>query len=232
MTVIDQALSNNTPDVMDRRSGPRLRVAGTIPALIGRGDGVLIDLSENGAKIRHASMVRRGSTVRVSFEWERARFSATAEVLGSRVVCIGNADRATTYESRLRFLSVTADAQRVLTRTLDALAGHDMRRWVANLRGWDDELERNPAPGIVTTAFLRCRLIGMRWEVKATNDRTQPEDGFLLPAGIDDNEIVRLCADYLRADAEGRQVVRLLAAAAVEQAIADAARHGALPKSA
>jgi hypothetical protein len=226
------ALEQGSNEMHDRRSTPRLRVAGTIPALIGRGTGFLVDLSERGAKIRHSTMVRRGATVRIAFDWERAHFSASAEVVGSRVVSIGSADQPAMYESRLRFLAVSPEAERVLSRTLDALAGRDMRRWVANLRGWHDEIDRTPAPAPASTAYLRCRLVGMRWEVKATNELSQPVDGFLLPAGIDDNEIVKLCADYLRADTDGRQVMRLMAAASVEQSIADAARHGALARSA
>jgi hypothetical protein len=177
-------------------------------------------------------MVRRGATVRITFEWERARFSASAEVVGSRVVSIGSAQQPTTYESRLRFLAVPPDAERVLSRTLDALAGRNMRRWVANLRGWDDEIDPTPAPAPVTTAYLRCRLLGIRWEVKSTNEVTQPADGFLLPARIDDNEIVKLCADYLRADSDGRQVMRLMAAASVEHSIADSSQHAPLARSA
>ncbi|HEX8254208.1 MAG TPA: hypothetical protein VF846_13770, partial [Thermoanaerobaculia bacterium] len=59
-----------------------------------------------------------------------------------------------------------------------------------------------------------------RWEVKRTADVQQPEDGFLVPSSIDDNEIVKLCADYARADTDGRRVIRLMAAASVEEAIA------------
>jgi hypothetical protein len=215
---------------LDRRTAPRLRVAGAIPALIGRGNGALVDLSARGAKVRHSTMIRRNSVVRLSFEWQGKRFSASAEVLSSRVVSLGRGDTPTMYESRLRFTSVTPEADRVLEQVLDALAGREMRRWVANMRGWDDEI----APAAVAPAvssYLRCRLIAMRWEVKCTNDTVQPEDGFLLPATIDDNEIVRLCADYARADADGRRVMRLMAAAAVEESLAAAGR-GALARPA
>lgn len=226
------AMEQGSSDMSERRSAQRLRVAGTIPALIGRGEGVLIDLSERGAKIRHSSMVRRGATVRIAFEWERARFSASAEVVVSRVVFLGNAERPTMYESRLRFTNVSRDGQHVLSRTLDALAGRDMRRWVANLRGWDDEVTPAPVAAPAIASYLRFRLVGARWEVKATTDITQPTDGFLLPAGIDDNDIVKLCADYVRADRDGRQVMRLMAAASVEESIGDRARHVALARTA
>jgi hypothetical protein len=218
------ALEQGSLESIDRRSAPRLRVAGTIPAYIGRGEGVLIDLSERGAKIRHSKMVRRGATVRISFEWDRARFSASAEVLASRLVSLGNEKTPAMYESRMRFTCVDAGASAVLARTLDAIAGRDVRRWVANLRGWSDEPPViSPAP--VTATFIRCRLAGIRWEVKCTSDPTQPGDGFVLPSTLDDNEIVKLCADYLRADTDGRLVIRLLAAAAVDEAIAASNRQ-------
>ncbi len=214
---------------LDRRSAPRLRVAGTIPALIGRGNGALVDLSERGAKIRHSTMIRRGAVVRISFEWRGARFSASAEVLSSRVVSLGTATTPAMYESRLRFTAVPEDADRLLARVLEALSGRDMRRWVANMRGWEDEIAPAPAPAV--TSWLRCRLFGTQWEVKCTNDLQQPEDGFLLPASIEDNEIVRLCADYSRADADGRRVMRLMAAAAVEGSLAAAGRGALVPRT-
>lgn len=222
------ALEQGSLKDFERRSTPRLRVAGTIPALIGRGEGVLIDLSERGAKLRHSTMVRRGAVVRISFEWERVRFSASAEVLASRLVSLGNEKLPAMYESRLRFTKVDSAAAQVLARTLDAIAGRDARRWVANLRGWSDEIAN--VTQLTSTSFIRCRLAGIRWEVKCTHDATQPEDGFVLPSTLDDNEIVKLCADFLRADSDGRHVIRLLAAAAVEEALAASNRqHFARP---
>lgn len=218
------ALEQGSLNDYERRSTPRLRVAGTIPALIGRGEGVLIDLSERGAKLRHSTMVRRGAVLRVSFEWDRSRFSASAEVLASRLVSLGDEKTPAMYESRLRFTNVDTAAAQVLARTLDAIAGRDARRWVANLRGWSDEIASNVTQ-LTSASFIRCRLAGIRWEVKCTRDATQPEDGFVLPSTLDDNEIVKLCADYLRADSDGRHVIRLLAAAAVEEALAASNRQ-------
>lgn len=216
----------------DRRGAPRLRVTGSIPALIGRGDGVLVDVSARGAKIRHSTLVRRGASVRVSFEWDRARFSATAEVLASRVVSLQGTNGDTVYESRLRFTGVLPEAQNVLSRMLAVLEGRDVRRWVANLRGWSDETESVAAPKLPAVSYLRCRLFGIRWEVKCTSDMTQPEDGFLIPAGIDDNDVVRLCADYAHADEDSRRMIRLLAAAAVEETASAAIDQPRLVKSA
>lgn len=198
---------------IERRRSPRLRIAGTIPAHIGRGEGVLLDVSERGAKIRHSTMVRSGATIRIGFEWERARFSASAEVLASRLVSLGDERTPAMYESRMRFLIVDAAASQMLARTIDAMVRPGVRRPSAQ------------ATPRTAAAFIRCGLTGMRWEVQCTASAVQPENGFVLPSALDDNEIVKLCADYLRADSDGRNAIRLQAATAVEQALAASDRQ-------
>jgi hypothetical protein len=197
----------------NRRTTERLRVAGSIAIVIGRGEGMLVDLSQHGARIRHFAPVRRGAAVRVSFEWEGARFSATAEVLASRMIRLG---LGPSYESRVRFILVDESSEHVLAAVLDAIAGRTTRRWVANLRGWSDEVQPDAAP-LVHNSFIRCRLHGVHWEIKRTSDREQPEDGFLLPSESSDADIETLCDNYSRGNDEERQLIRLMAAAAVEQ---------------
>ena len=196
----------------DRRKTERLKIDGLIAVIFGRGEGILVDLSRDGARIRHQAPVRRGTAVRLSFLWNGARLSANAEVLASRMIAIGGGP---SYESRVRFLSVDADSQRVLAVALEELAQRSMRRWVANLRGWSDEQQAAPR---ATGSFIRCRLHGAWWEQKRTTDTVQPENGFLVPSDTSAAEIATLCDTYSRAADEERQVIRLMAAAAVEQA--------------
>jgi len=199
----------------NRRAKPRVIVAGSVPAVFGRCAAVLIDLSEHGARIRHFASAPRGSATRVSFTWERARFSATAEVLASRVITLG-ADPS--YETRVRFLSVDASSQVVLTTALAGISGRHIRRWVANLRGWSEEWQPDRAL-LPSGWFVRCRFLGAAWERKRTNNATQPEDGFLLPAETAEAEIVTLCDLYSRGDEDQRQLIRSLAAAVAKESL-------------
>ena len=214
MSAIEQFPHHNR----NRRAAERVRVAGTIAVVFGRGEGLLIDLSLCGAKIRHFSPVRRGAPVRVSFEWQQARFSATTEVLSSRVIHLG---LGPSYESRVRFTFVDEDSQRVLAAVVDQIAGRTARRWVANLRGWSDEAQSDSDPTpFPTNSFIRCRLQGIRWEIKRTRDIKQPADGFVLPAESVDSDIQMLCDNYSRGDEEERQLIRVMANAAIEHALA------------
>jgi hypothetical protein len=199
----------------NRRASERLRVAGAIAVFFGRGEGMLVDLSPHGARIRHFAPVRRGASVRVSFEWEGARFSATAEVLASRVIRLG---LGPSYESRVRFTTVDEQSESVLSAVLDGIAGRTTRRWVANLRGWSDEVQPE-APPIAGNSFIRCRLYGIRWEIKRTSDSGQPDDGFVLPSESSDADIETLCDSYSRGNDDGRQLIRAMANAAVEQSL-------------
>jgi hypothetical protein len=202
------------PSLQDRRQSPRLR-PDNVPVLLGRGKGVLVDLSEHGARVRHDVQAPRGSNVRLTFAWHKERFAASAEVLSSRVVALGMADVPTVYESRLRFRPLTDAAADLLSRVLGSVEDADIRKRVANLRGWEDDstpATRSPA---ATGSYLRCRLIGNRWERKLTHDSAAPADGFLLPESTTPKEVDSLCETYRDLDADGRQLIRLLAATAM-----------------
>lgn len=208
------AIQPLSDDLRERRRAERLSIAGTIPVFFGRGEGVLIDLSQTGARVRHSVPVRRGTSVRISFEWQRRRFAATATILAARMVSLG---AGPSYESRVHFTAIDPDAERVLAAALDALEGSNVRRWVANLHGWNEEPQSPGRNGSVS--FIRCRLRGTWWERKCTSETLQPQDGFLLPSDAKDSEIATLCDTYTRASEEERRMIRMMAEAAVEQAV-------------
>jgi len=210
------AMEQSPPHSPNRRAAERLSVSGSIAVTFGRGEGVLIDLSKTGARIRHQSPVRRGSTVRVAFEWNRARFSASAEVLASRIASLG---AGPSYESRVRFTSLDVGSDTTLAQMLEGMADRNMRRWVANLRGWSEE-SKGDSTLLETRSYLRCRLYGSWWQRKVTTDPSQPEDGFTLPVGASETEIRTLCDTYSRGSDEERHIIRLMATASIEQTLA------------
>lgn len=213
------ALEQSVISAVERRRRPRLRIDGVIRVAVGRGTGFIIDISESGMRARHTIPTTCHSLVRVSFQWEDQRFSATAEVLASRLASLGvSADEPAQYESRLRFRALSPQAAGVLTRVLSTLRDHDLRKWVANLRGWPPEPETVSVAPRRRGAYVRCRRFGIRWEKKWTRDASQPEDGFLLPADIDPQDLDRLCSTYDIATDDGRRLMRLIAAAVVRYA--------------
>jgi hypothetical protein len=200
----------------DRRNAPRHRVREPLIVNLGRGEGVLIDISAAGARVRHSSPVQLGAHVRLSFEWEQQRFGATGSVLSSRVIALGGGPgSATLFESRLRFVAISSEAADVLTEFIDALGSRDLRRWVANLRGWAYE-EKKPAANV---SFIRCRPRHGGWEKKWTRETSQPEDGFTVPATIEESELALLCRMWDASDEEGRDILRQTARASVDSSL-------------
>ena len=220
------ALEQGSPH-SDRRISPRLRVGGTHPVIIGRGEGVLMDLSDRGARVRHFAATRRGETVRLTFGWEGERFTAQAEVLASRVISLGTG-AGTTFESRLRFLCMDGGSPTVLQSALAGIRAREMRRWVSNLRGWDADADVTRPSAFATSTYIRYRLRGAWWERKNTNDASQPEDGFVVPGDVEESEIRSLCHTYQELDSEGRRIIRLMAAEVVAQSRGVASRHAVL----
>jgi hypothetical protein len=190
----------------ERRTSERLSPAHNIHVTIGRGSGFVVDISSTGMRVRHSAAAMRGSQLRVTFEWEKERFDATAVVLASRVVSLGY---TTLFETRLRFTNMRESSCELLDRILTAMRSEELRRWVANLHGWTDSAPQEEETD--DGAFLRCRLIGMRWRTTWTQDSTQPDNGFAVPATIKPQELERLCTTFREADAEGRYLIRLMA---------------------
>jgi hypothetical protein len=197
----------------DRRRFPRLRVAEPVRTVIGRGVGTLVDVSANGARVRHDSPVALGARVRVTFDWKGERFEATAEVLASRVASLGEGTR---FESRLRFLSVPERSQQILARTMTDVLDDDLRKWVANLHGWNED-ERDERAEPAGGTYIRCRYVGGRWQQTHTRDPLPPCDGFTVPAETDPSEIRTLCRTFEKSDEEGRSLVRLITGAVARQ---------------
>jgi hypothetical protein len=213
MSALEQTPLPLTPALVDdRRGAPRTRIAQSVKVLVGRGEGVLVDLSLEGARVRHSVQAHRGANLRVSFDWQGERFASTAEVLASRVVALSDGTHPTQYESRLRFRLVIEGAGQLLRRVLASVENDDVRKWVSNLRGWIDPSESNAYISPRTRSYLRCRFVRGRWETKWTHDATQPVDGFVVPETVERSEIASLCKTYERLDDDGRHLVRLLAA--------------------
>ena len=192
----------------DRRRSARFKLGEPLTAIFGRGTGTLTDISATGARIRHTSSVVRGAEVRVKFDWKGERFEAVGEVLASRVAGIG--PDGTLFESRVRFVRFFNDAPAVLERMLEDLGAGNLRKWVANLRGWS---ESDPAPASAQQAprtFLRCRYVNNRWLKRLTSEPTQPADGFTVAGGTEPSEVHALCRTYEQSDAEGRRLLQLL----------------------
>ena len=204
------ALEQYTPSPDDRRHAPRLQLNAVMPVHIGRGEGTLVDISARGARVRHRAAVGRGTVIRLTFAWHQQHFAANAEVLASRIVALDGP----TYESRLHFTLVPHESESLLRNILASIENEDLRRAVDNMQGWTAPSKAEGAP--ITAGFIRCRLLGSRWQKKWTRDSVQPIDGFTVSASLSEIEIAHVCRSYERIDAESRELMRVIARTILE----------------
>ena len=167
-----------------------------VPVRVGGADGVLIELSECHARIRHDNRLAAGAETTLVFDWGASWFIATARV--------GSTEVAGEYE--LQFLHVPPNARETLDAALQTLKDERLRRSVGHIIG--------EALAGRSHELLRYRFIAGKWIVRtAKPNEQQPVDGFLVPAELGEIDRTRLCAGYEQLDNDGRQMLRLLAAA-------------------
>ena len=88
----------------ERRSAVRVPMQERVLVHLGRTDGVLVDYSGGGARIRHAAALGVRTRVRVSFQIGVAQFHGTALILSCRFT--PGAAPGQCFESRVSFLDV------------------------------------------------------------------------------------------------------------------------------
>lgn len=217
MSAIEQL--HRTPSPADRRRSFRVRLDRVLTVHLGRHQGVIFDLSVDGARVRHSGTLLRGTATRVLFDWGAERFVASAEVLSSRLVMLGARDgESATYETRLRFTMMEPASRDLLARVIATVTREELRTWVDNLKGEEDEQRR--ASSAHAAGFIRCRYLHRRWEKKWTRESAQPLDGFVLPAGTDPKDVDALCRTWESMDADARCLLQLTAQAVVDEAVA------------
>lgn len=206
---------------------------------------VLIDISLGGARVEHHTQIAAGSQLKLAFEWEGRPLVLETSVLRSKLERFSTGpDGLTVYHSGLCFRKSAAESERTLREMISWHITRAMDEQKANARGFQppsvdhmpifrsgvlaanrsevaESLELSallPAARIVKeSAFVCCRLVRNSWKKTRTTDPDQPEEGFTVSAHEDAAQVEVLCETYLRADAEGRRLIRLLA----EMSIAD-----------
>lgn len=99
--------------VLRRRSSGRHRVVLTVPVRLGRFDGTLVDISTGSARVTHASALKVGFEMPISFVANGEKFTAVAKVTSCRVLGIGG---GTVFESRLAYVDLPEESRQLLER--------------------------------------------------------------------------------------------------------------------
>ncbi len=102
----------------ERRISGRFQPVIEIPARIGRREGVVLNVSHRGARVRHSGSLKVAELIDIAFPCAGGRFSSRARVLSCRVTPIKDGDGALLFESRVAFASPSAEALALLEKCL------------------------------------------------------------------------------------------------------------------
>jgi hypothetical protein len=231
----------------ERRTRNRIHLAEPIVGRVNSFGAVLVDISEGGARIEHYHRMKTGSDVMLRFEWEGASISTACRVVTCRVHRFASGDDGiTVFQSGLAFVNPASESANALRRLTSTYVARALAEQVANAKGvipifkedempifragvlssntFDAETSRKNKhliPGKKLTrarGYIRCTVDkNGNWKKKWTMDAGQPEDGFTVSMHEPLEQIDMLCATYRSADADGKALIRKMAALSVEE---------------
>ena len=102
----------------DRRRSGRFEPVMQIPARVGKRDGVVLNVSHRGARVRHPGSLRPSELIDLVFPCSGGQFSSRARVLSCRVVPLKDPAGLLVYESRFAFVNPSPEAVALLDKLL------------------------------------------------------------------------------------------------------------------
>lgn len=102
----------------DRRRSGRFEPLMQIPARVGRRDGVVLNVSHRGARVRHPGSLKPNELVDLAFPFSDGQFFSRARVLSCRVVPLKDPAGVLVYESRFAFVNPSPEAMALLEKLL------------------------------------------------------------------------------------------------------------------
>ena len=204
----------------DRREFQRLRLAKPILATIDRANALILDIGMAGAFLEHYGTAEPGQRFRLSFRWQGEPVEFVCEVVRTLVVRqLGGDGVHPVSHSGVHFVEPVGNAVGRLEELMENFVRRILDAQRANAAG--DDSSRAASTSVLaglggarrkrTRGFISYRLKDGHWWRVPTESPRQPEEGFTVAAWEDETELDTLCRTYEAADAEGRQLIRLLA---------------------
>lgn len=204
----------------DRREFQRLKLTKPILATMKSANALILDVGLAGAFIEHYGTAEPGETFTLTFHWKGEDVSFLCKVTRSSVVRDPGGDgKSLVSHTGVHFEDAVGDASQRLHDLIATFVGHLLTAQRANASGDSDgdsagatilarlgEARRTRARG-----FVSYRLKDQTWWRVPTESPKQPIDGFTVGEFEDDGEVQSLCRTFEQADAETRDLIRLVA---------------------
>ena len=228
----------------ERRQGERLRLSESVVARLGTAGVVLVDLSDFGARIEHYERLKVGQQRILRLDWKDVHATINCKVVSSTVHRFATGDDGLTVFRSGLFFTDERERREPIRKLVNATRATTLAEQVANAKGFAppgrgempifrsgalssnrfdvkvSEANKHLLPNrrlVHETGYIRFSLQRGRWIKIWTLDPTQPEEGFTVSADEAVDQVDLLCEQYKRGDAEGRELIRLLARTSLEE---------------
>ena len=204
----------------DRREFQRLKLSKPILATMGTSNALILDIGIAGAFLEHFGTVEAGEHFPLTFRWQGEDVAFPCEVVRSTVVRLPAGDgKSVASHTGVRFLEGTGDGRDRLQDLITTFVSNILAAQKANAAG------ENPGASAGATilarlgearrmrsrGFISYHYDGRNWQRVPGSTPLQPPDGFTVGDFEEPDELEKLCRSYEQADAEGRNLIRLVA---------------------
>jgi hypothetical protein len=204
----------------ERRKFQRVKLPHPVPGSIGKVRVFLVNVARGGVLVAHQDPApAAGTHCSLHFEWQGHAVWLQCSLV--RTVLFKEARSAydkPLYHSGLRIDSAEFSSELTLREMISHFVALALDEQKANARG----IPPNAAQSFQTgkgTDFLRCDFLARgRWTKTKTTQADQPREGFTVSAEEEPDEVERLCSAYEAGDAEGRKLIRTMAAMSISRA--------------
>jgi hypothetical protein len=201
----------------ERREFQRIPLQPSLPGYLDEVEVDVIEVGIPGARVEHLTQIFPAAIRTFRFSPEGTEIALECEVIRSEVRASGG---LTLYRSGLQFTHGVGSAGELLRKFLISLVAQQLE-----IRAELPSIVRSAkVDGDITVrgkdaGFISFRLENGTWRKKRLFLPEQPENGFTIAAGVDAEEIEKLCKAYEATDAEGRRLLRFFAELIVSQSL-------------
>lgn len=192
--------------------------------------------------------MKTGQVITLRFDFDGRVISTECQVMSCRIERFAPGDDGlTVYQSGLMFIHPDDGTAKAMKQIASNIVARAIAEQMANAKGVDPTLHHKEMPifrgDVMTTnefgpieseknkhlipvgklvqnrGYVCCRLEKNRWSKKWTMRPDQPRDGFTVSVHEPVDQVEQLCDTYLRSDADGRRLIRQMAAMSLEAAV-------------
>lgn len=202
----------------ERRELHRLRLPVFIDGSLGNVPVQISELGLLGARVMHGVPVTVGSVLPLLFAWDGKAIELECRVIRSSLAGGWNADPAShDFESGLRMTEPGSPAVDLLRDLLSASVTRELGRRFSKSESEPHSLSGDVMVRSRDAPFVSFRLDAGGWRQAFTFLPDQPERGFTVATGEDEDELALLRRTYAQSSDEGRDLVKLFAELSVQE---------------